>query len=61
LVDALLASPGTHSLIADAKVAGNLTHALAGSHQIKNPLAKLCRVAPSSHAVLLIDSSRPFQ
>ncbi len=54
LVDALLAAPAVHRLIADAEFAGDVADTSACRDQIKNPLAKLPRVAPSSHAVLLI-------
>src|SRR6266702_3984258 len=53
-VDARLTSPVVHRLIADAEVAGNITHAPAGSEQIKNPSSKLRWVAASCHAVLLV-------
>jgi hypothetical protein len=54
LIDALLAAPAIHRLIADAEVAGDVADTSAGSDQVKNPLAKFPREAPSSHAVLLI-------
>ena len=53
-VDARLTSPVVHRLIADAEVAGNITHTPAGSEQIKNPSSKLRWVAASCHAVLLV-------
>src|SRR6266581_3262076 len=52
-VDARLTSPVVHRLIADAEVAGHVTHAPPCCEQIKNPSAKLCWVATSCHAVLL--------
>jgi len=53
-VDTRLTSPVVHGLIADAKVARDITHTPPCGEQIKNPSSKLRRVAASGHAVLLV-------
>jgi hypothetical protein len=40
LVDALLAAPAIHRLIADAEFAGDVTDSSACGDQIKNPLVR---------------------
>jgi hypothetical protein len=61
LVHPLLSSPAIHRLFADAKVRCEVAHSSADGDQVKNPLLKLRRIPPSTHAVLLVDSSMPVQ
>src|SRR5215204_6780967 len=56
-IDPVLAPPVVHRLLGDAKVLTNLCHATAGFDQIQHPTAKLRRVSPSPHVVLLEDNS----
>src|SRR5690606_29951765 len=61
LVDAVLATPVVDRLIADPEILRDVCDASPRADQFQHSTAKLRRVTPSSHVVLLEDNSHSIQ
>ena len=60
-VDPVLAPPVVDRLLSDPEILGDLRNAAAGRDQIQHAAAKLRRISPSPHVVLLEDNNPRVQ